>query len=155
MNFTAKEDVEAPIDHVFAEISDFPAFERMAMRRGARVSRIDDLKTPGPGMGWHLGFTFRGRERAVDVEMTEMDAPNRMVFVGHSSGIDGGGVVELVALSPTRTRLKLKVEIKPKTLSARLLVQSLKLAKGNVENRLQLRVADYAADVGGRYTKMA
>lgn len=155
MNFSAKHDIDAPIEHVFAHVSDFAAFERMAMRRGARVTRQDNLTEPGPGMIWHLAFSFRGRDRALDLTLEEFERPSHMTFAGASPGIEGGGKVELMALSPTRTRLKLKFEIKPKTLSARLLVQSMKLAKGNIENRLQTRLVSYSSDIASSYKKSA
>jgi len=37
MKFAAREDIEAPIEYVFSQISDFPALERSALRRGADV----------------------------------------------------------------------------------------------------------------------
>jgi len=41
MKFSTREDVEAPVDYVFGQISDFGAFERQALRRGADVRRLD------------------------------------------------------------------------------------------------------------------
>ena len=151
MRFETKEDVEAPIDHVFAQLSDFAGFERSAMRRGADVTRLDTLDTPGVGMKWRISFKLRGKKRKIDLELTEFDAPNQMVFAGTSPNLSLNGVVELVALSKNRTRMAMSVELQPKTLSARLFVQSMKLAKGKMEKRLKVRVSDFAKDMEEGY----
>jgi hypothetical protein len=64
-----------------------------------------------------------------------------------TSGIDGAGQIELVALSRDRTRISVEFELKPTNLSARLLVQSLKLAKVSLTKRYKLRVAEYAKSI--------
>ena len=42
MKFSTREDIEAPVDHVFAEVSDFAGFERRALRHGADITRLDE-----------------------------------------------------------------------------------------------------------------
>ena len=56
MKFVAHEDVEAPIDFVFEQMSDFPALERSALRRGAEVQRVDTVPDKTPGMAWDVAF---------------------------------------------------------------------------------------------------
>jgi hypothetical protein len=58
--------------------------------------------------------------------------------------------VELVALSRGRTRLSVELELKPRSISARLLVQSLKLARANLNKKFHLRMADYARELEDR-----
>ncbi|KPP88428.1 MAG: Polyketide cyclase / dehydrase and lipid transport [Rhodobacteraceae bacterium HLUCCO07] len=144
MIFTTKEDIEVPREHVFAAVSDFDRFERQALRRGAEISRLDVQTEPGLGMMWHIAFRFRGKRREIQIELVEYDPPNRMVFESRSPNVDGQMIVDLVALSPHRTRLRLEIELRPTTLAARLLVQSMKLAKGNLNKRFKIRVAEYA-----------
>jgi len=59
--------------------------------------------------------------------------------------------LELAALSKNRTRIMLTFDIKPLNLSARLLVQSLKLAKTTLTKKFKLRVAEFAKDLETRY----
>lgn len=150
MNFTAQEDIEAPIDHVFSQVTDFAALERSALRRGAEVQRVVDKPEPGPGMTWDTAFMLRGKRREMTVELTEFDAPNGVVLMARSPNIKGKLAVDLVALSPKRTRLNLSLDIEPKTLAARLMLQSLKLARSNLNKRLKKRLKDFARDLEER-----
>lgn len=153
MKLSTREDIEAPIDHVFAQVSDFEALERSALRRGAEVQRIDALARPGPGMAWDSRFDLRGKRREMRLELTEYDPPNALRFAARSTGAEGEMLVDLVALSRGRTRMAFEIEIRPLTLAARLMVQSLKLAKGNVAKRFEMRVATYARDIEDRYAR--
>ena len=155
MQFSTKEDIEAPIETVFAEITDFQAFERSALRRGAEVRRIDDRATPGVGMVWHIGFMMRGKRREIQMQLSEYDPPNGITLSSMSAAMGGAMVVDLVALSRGRTRMSVDLTLEPKSLASRLLVQSLKLARGNLTKRFKLRAAEYAMDVEDRYKRSA
>lgn len=155
MKFSSREDIEAPIDQVFSAICDFEGFERQAMRRGAEVQRTDTLDAPGVGMSWKTAFTMRGRLRKVKLEMVRFDVPNEMVFAAKSPNLDGMFSVELMALSRSRTRMSVALELTPLNLSARLLVQSLKLAKTTLTKRFKLRLADYAKGLEERLQRPA
>ena len=155
MKFSTREDVEAPIDAVFAMLCDFESFERAAMRRGADVRRVDRMDEPGVGMQWNAVFELRGKRRELQVEMVLFDQPNEMVLDSTSPGLASEMRFELIALSRSRTRVKVELEIKPQNLSARLLVQSLKLAKASLTKKYKLRVAGYASTMEERYLKQA
>ena len=150
MHFTAKEDIEGPIDRVFAMLSDFESYERAAMRRGAEVERTDKLRAPGVGMAWQARFKLRGRDRNVALTLAALDPPNGMRVDFGSQGLDGDMTIDLLAMSRNRTRMTLAIELRPKTLSARLMVQSLKLARANLTKRFALRVAEFAKDLEDR-----
>ena len=155
MKFSTKEDVEAPIDAVFEMLCDFESFERSAMRRGAEVQRVDQLKVPGPGMTWRVAFDLRGKRREMELEMVTFDRPDEMVLESTSPGLLGQMRFELMALSRDRTRVLVELEVKPLNLSARLLVQSLKLAKNSLTRKYKLRVAEYAKAMEERYSRSA
>ncbi|KEJ90933.1 SRPBCC family protein [Sulfitobacter donghicola] len=153
MKFSTKEDVEAPIDSVFEMLCDFEMFERAAMRRGSEVQRTDTKPVPGVGMGWNAAFNLRGKRRQVEIEMVTFEKPEEMVFECHSQGLMTLLNIELVALSKNRTRIMVVFDIKPQNLSARLLVQSLKLAKTSLTKKYKLRVAEFAKTLEQRHSR--
>jgi len=100
VKFSTREDIEAPIEHVWAHVADFGHFEKQAMRRGADVQRTDSQRAHGLGSEWTVKFTFRGKLREIDAKVVEFDAPNVIALNGVSGGLHGDTRVELVALSP-------------------------------------------------------
>lgn len=154
MKFSTREDIEAPIDYVFVQVSDFQAYERRAIRQGADVVRRGD----GPvtqGALWDIGFQFRGRDRKVAAELTQFETPHGLTINSASDGLNAVTEVELVALSQTRTRVLVRFEMRAKTFTARLLLQSMKLAKAKMTKRFSARVLDYAEDIEDRYRRNA
>ena len=149
MKFSAREDIEAPIEKVYAQVTDFAGFERQMMRRGADVRRMDPGQAVTIGSAWDVAFTFRSRERRLRAVVASLKSPTDVVIDLASNGLDGKTTVELVALSPQRTLLSVSIDLSAKSLSARLLLQSLKLAKSNLTKRFKKRVADFAVGIDG------
>jgi len=70
MNFNTREDIEAPIDFVFEQITDFATFERSIMRRGGDVDRLAIGEADGLDAQWRVKFQMRGVERDVTATIT-------------------------------------------------------------------------------------
>lgn len=155
MQFSSKEDIEAPIEAVFTALSEFESFERSAIRRGIEVNRVDETAPLAAGMAWDAVFDLRGKRRNLHLTLSEYDPPNGMRFDSESFGLEGRLTIDLVALSPKRTRMAMVLHLSPKTLSARLFLQSLKLAKANLTKRFKLRVAEFAKGIEDRKSRMA
>lgn len=146
MKFTAREDIEAPIADVWAVLTDYDAFERAAMRRGADVARS---QTAGR-LSWQVAFAFKGKRRQVVIRQETANAPGLLVFSGNGKAVEGEVRVELVELGPRRTRMSVTAEVRPLTLAARLFLQSAKLARGRIAKRYQARVAQMATMIEAR-----
>ncbi|MCT4611295.1 MAG: SRPBCC family protein [Pelagimonas sp.] len=155
MQLTAKEDIEAPLDRVFADLSDFENHERQALRRGIEVERLSEGTVTGEGRTWRVGFNFRGKKRQANIALSKFSAPEQMIFDTVSGGLEVRLVVDVVALSRGRTRISTTVDFLPKTLSARLLVQSLKLAKGGLDKRFRVRMGVLAKDLEDKLRRSA
>lgn len=155
MELTGREDVDVPIAQAFDMLTDVEVYERSALRRGAEVTRIDSLARPGVGAKWEIAFQFRGKARELDLEITGFDAPNEVEMKATLQGLETDIKIELVALSRTRTRIQFWSGMRANSLSARLLLQSLKLARSSMNKRMAKRMATLRDDLEDRYSRMA
>ena len=153
MKFSTNEDMEIPIEAAFAELSDFEKFEKYALRKGVDLVRIDAL-TPGSiGMMWRTELEFRGKHRKLEIELMDFQPPETMEFRATSPGFDITMSVDLTALAPARCRMKLEIEAKPRNLTARLMLQSVRLAKTSLNRRFKSRVHDFVTGMEARIAR--
>lgn len=144
MKFSAREDIDAPIENVYVAVTDFESFERKMLRRGVEITRDDSVPLHEVGSKWTARFDWRGRRYDMDGELVVLEPGEGFSIASRSNGIDCLAVVDLMALSQTRTRMFVSIDLKPSTLSARLLLQSLRIAKGSLSTRFKARVSEFA-----------
>lgn len=144
MKFSTRKDIVAPAEFLFQKLADFGTFERLTVRRGGSLRRLDRLSQPGAGMSWDIGFRFRGRDRQMIVNLNRYEPDEILEYHGSSKSFEIGMQLQLTDLSKSRTRLNVGFEIKPRTLGARLMVQSAKLGKGNLDRRFVERIDQFA-----------
>ncbi len=153
MKLVARYDVDVPIASVWGELVDFDAWERMAIRRGAEVTRTDRLLQKAAGMGWAISFPFRGQTRKAAVALQVLNAPEKLVVTGQSALADAEIAIALMDLTAARTRIEVKTEIKPRTIAARLYVQGMKLARKKVERQYANRISQLAVEIEDRFRR--
>ncbi|MCU0800701.1 MAG: SRPBCC family protein [Rhodobacteraceae bacterium] len=151
MKVASRHDIEAPPAFVFEALTDFDSWERSAMRRGAEVTRTDKMTAVAAGLAWQVRFRFRGKDRKLAVRLTSIDAPSRLGFGVNGMLFETTSVVDLMELGAKRTRMVVVSEAKPKTLAARLILQSLRLARARVQRRVDKRIGAIAREIEDRY----
>lgn len=147
MKLSAKTDIEAPIAFVYASLADHPQWEAEARRRGIEIERPDGTPAQGVGAAWRIEAPFRGKVRKILLTMREMMPHHRLALDFDGQTFEGEMVLELLALSPRSTRMRLVVDLRPKTLSARLFLNTLRLAKARVQGRLDSRLRQFGARI--------
>lgn len=154
MKLVAKYDIEAPVDFVYRELADYDAWERMAIRRGAEVTRLDTLVLGGAGMTWQVSFPLRGKERNLGIRIAR-DVPASQIALALTSALfDGEIALDLLDLAAKRTRIEVRLDVKPKTLPAKLYIQTLRLARKKVDRGYAQRVAQLAVELEDRYRRL-
>lgn len=150
MKFSNRVDVALAADRLFAQLTDIAAIERAARRKGVTMRRRDDLRETGAGMSWELGFTLRGRPREMIVDLTRFEPAGCTEYAGRSSSFQLTFLMDLTALGPARTRLTTVLDLRPRTLGARLLLQSARLGRANLERRYDQRIRAFLHDLEAR-----
>ena len=153
MKLTAKTDLEAPVEFLHAYLCDNATWEREAIRRGIEVERPADMPLSGVGAGWRIKVPFRGRVRKVLLRVDEIVQDQTIAYSFEGQALVGTTVMEMKALSARRSRLKVTIDAKPKTLAARLFLNTLRLARRKVEERFEKRVGKLGARVEERYAR--
>ena len=150
MKLTAKTDINAPASFVYATLLDHAAWEAEARRRGAEIERPADLPLTGIGAGWRIRVPFRGKQRNILIRIDGMSPDSLLTFLIEGQAIEGNSAMELLPMSPRRTRLRMALDIRPKTLGARLFLNTLRLAKGRVQARMEKRLIQLGAQIEAR-----
>ena len=147
MRFSARRDIEAPVEHVFAYLTDYATHEATAARRGARVERVERQRAPETHPAWKVEFPYNGRERELSLEVNKHLPNEQLDFDARYQGLDLHSEVELMSLARLRTRLIVKVDLKPRSIKARLVIQSLRIAKNTIQKRFEKRLATLASEI--------
>ena len=106
-------------------------------------------------MNWAARAQIRGRMRDIAIRLTRFQPDQSMELGADSGGLLSTVGIELVELSRNRTRLQIGIELKAVTMTSKLLLQSMRLAKGNLDRRFAKRVHDFAKEVEERHQRGA
>ena len=143
MNLETTYELDAPAEYVFKRITDHADFEALLMGYGANIERLDDETSLNVGMKWAIDGNFRGKQRQVEVALTQLRENELVSYASVSKDVNASVDMKLEVLSPTQTRFSVDMTPKANTISARLILQSAKLARKTLEKRVNRRFADF------------
>lgn len=133
MKFSTRMDTDLDAATLFAALSDFDRLAQIIRRRRAQVTRRDPAS--GEGMGWDLGFDWRGRHRSFCLTLSRHDPDEALQFTGTTEGFQLCIDLAIVALTRTRSRVICQLDARPRTMKTRLIVQTAKLGKAQLDQR--------------------
>lgn len=137
MEITVSEDIDAPTAPVWQRMSDFSTAEDMAKARGVTLSRVGNWARADVGVEWRGKVNVRGKSRPIAARVVTFTPEDTLTVDSTIGGMQSVYSVSLVALAPGVTRATARLELTASTLTARLILQTLKLARGRLMQRLQ------------------
>ncbi len=136
MKLTLGRKIDAPQATVFDEIAAFEALERMARDKGVNLVRTDDGAAGPAGATWNVRFDLSGRVRKGIARVVAFERAERIALAADLDDISALAAVDLATLPSQTTRLTGSVVLRPASMTGRVLLQTLKLARGSLERRL-------------------
>ena len=133
MILAASERIAAPRDFVFARAVEFDRLARAAAARGAQIA---EPERDGTRVRYALRYPFRDSLWPV-VLVLESTTPPEALEIGVESDVAiAQGEVVFLELDAALTQVDLRAEVRPRNMQGRLLLGSLNVLRGRVQQRL-------------------
>jgi len=136
MKFVNHTDIRRPVSAVFAHITHFEMLERRARDAGIEVERIAGDGSAKEGAEWRVTGHFVGAERETHVRLVTVIEPSLLEFRNSAPGFEIEFDAHLLLLAPNRTRLRTVIDIRARSLAARVMLQSARLIRSRITKRI-------------------
>lgn len=154
MRLSATTDLKMPPRRAWLELTDFKAFETLLRERGAVLERSAEPEPPGLGTRWEGAIPYNDTPRPFTVEVTEAVPAERLRLALTGPGLEGTAEIVLAEAPKRGTQVSVELNVTPRTLRGRLLIQPLKLAHTTIEARFAERVERLARAIEKRRRKV-
>ncbi|MCF6305106.1 MAG: SRPBCC family protein [Rhodobacteraceae bacterium] len=136
MKFDYKTTVNAPVEFVFARLTDFEKFEKVGFGNISKFKPIGDIAAPEIGAKWKLRSEFQGRQRSFSLQLREL-IENKSVVLGNGSDkFDVEASFGLAKIDDENTGFIFEINSSAKTITGRLIMQTMQLARSRIEKKL-------------------
>mgnify|MGYP002152317409 FL=1 len=136
---------------VWERFIDFSGFEEETRGRGVTLTRVGNWTETAENVEWRGVVTIHGKARPIASRVAQLVAQKLCVIESRIGGMECHYEMNFVPLSTEVTRVALVMDLSAKTLTARLLLQTLKLARSRVLQRLQGLIARQGNEVEAAY----
>lgn len=154
MKFETIEEIEAPQDFTFSRFADFFRYEETARNYGADLRRVNGFTEIEVGVMWRGSIPIQGRTRGVEAVVSDYNPSNSTRIDTAVGGMNVAFDMQFEALEDGGTRMRATVEMKAKTLAARLIIQSAKLARKRLQGRIDSKIVALANEYEDEYRRL-
>lgn len=133
MRIGGSKDFKRARGKVFDSFADPARMDAVFGERGANLRREGP---GGPGTVWHLDVESGGKQRPMTITMVDMQKPETMRMRVTSEMLDADVAFVFSELPGGNSQVCTEIDLEPRTLTARIGIQTLRLAKGKVEHKI-------------------
>lgn len=141
MIFTASQRVSAPRTFVFERATEFDRLAQALLGRGAKVA---DATPAGGAPRFEVEYPFRDAMWPAALELQGQNPPDALTVAVQAAAVQALADFGFREAEPEVTLVELSVTLKPRNLQGRLLLGSLHVVRGRVQERLEEDLAALA-----------
>ena len=150
MKLCEQAEIALPTEDVYCALRDVDAHARTARPRGVTVRRRSDETPFQVSAACDVIIAYRGQPREVLITAAGLEPARLPRFTLRARDITGEITLALTALLPISTQLSCDVAVRPRTIGARLVLQSLKLTQTRLDARFGKRLTGFAQQLVAR-----
>ncbi|WP_420395944.1 hypothetical protein [Nioella sp.] len=153
MIFETREDVDVPRDFAFSRFADFTRYEASARQYGADIRRVNGFTEIAEGCSWRGSAVVRGKARGVEAVITRLNRPDHAQMKTTVGGMTVDVDLYFEDLGPEKTQVRVTAHLKATTLAARLILQTVKLARRQIQGKIDSRIVALANEYEDEYRR--
>ena len=147
MNFETREDVDIPRDFAFSRFADFTRYEKSVRQYGADIRRVNGFTEIAEGCSWRGSAIVRGKARGVEATITRLNHPEHAQMKTTVGGMTVDVDLFFEELGPEKTRVRATAQLKATTLAARLILQTIKLGRRQIQGKIDSRIVAFSSPI--------
>lgn len=153
MIFETREEVDVPRDFAFERFSDFTRYEQAARGYGADIRRVQGFTKVTEGVSWRGSAVIRGKTRGVEATVKRLARPETAQIETVVGGMNVVVDLDFDELAPEKTLVRATAKLKATTLGARLILQTVKLARKKIQAKIDSRLVALANQYEDEYRR--
>ncbi len=128
--------INVPKAFAFARATDFVQFEAEGFGKLSPFERRSEIEAPNIGTRWRTSSEFQGRARRFSLELLELKPSELMVLGNKSEKYDIEARFSFEEHTEGETEFSFKLVAKAQSITARLILQTIQLARGRIESSM-------------------
>jgi len=153
MIFETREEADIPRDFAFSRFADFTRYEQAARDYGADIRRVNGFTEISEGCSWRGSAVVRGKTRGVEARITRLNPSDHAQI----STIVGGMTITVdlffEEIGPEKTLVRTTAQLRATTLAARLILQTVKLGRRQIQGKIDSRIVALANQYEDEYRR--
>jgi len=129
--------INVPQAFAFTRATDFEKFELEGFGNLGRFEPVSEIRAPEIGARWRTSSEFQGRPRRFSLELFELEPNQKLVLGNKSEKYDIEAHFGFDEISAEETGFSFRLDAKAQSITARLILQTIQLARGRIEKSMQ------------------
>ena len=143
--------INVPQRFAFERATDFALFEEKGFGKLDPFERRSDIIAPEIGARWRTAAEFQGRPRRFSIQLLEMDPSEWLVLGNKSEKYDVEARFRFTETGDAQTTFSFHLVAKARSITAKLILQTIQLARGRIEKSMQADFEEMAKKMEASY----